>query len=560
MAFQDYSNTPASNTEIGDGPTFIGPNMPRDNVRPALQQLAADGRDLYDTVIAMGSGGALPAFIAAGTGAVSRSAQSKMRDIISVKDFGAVGDGVTDDTAAIQTALDRAALGVNYGISVFIPPGKYRVTDTLTIDKSRVRLFGAGDESVLYFDPPSDEMVMLLVQNADPDELIGYITLDHFAFISNYTGAAVNYNKTGIKLIDASTVLIHRVNILDYSWQGGTGLGSIGLWFCGRDTHIVRDCVINADQPIVGDLNPNSTTYVFDGHSFYALWLYTLKSTNYAIHFEPGCIPSNWKVESNTNAYGGAGGIYLNNQGASPVPETPSMIHISQFRCESGTNSGGAGGGYGIFMDFGTGNPAAGNITIEHFSVNDPSCNGIALNRVTSLSMKNVNIATGGTALSLVEVNQCEVFSLGISNNAATVVFTDMEARVVHKLAGAAASDKSIAKALYVRNAAGTAPGYLAYENGVRKWQATKTISNAGTITLPALTAGQSMLVTVVGDLGAATYHFNFTTATKVSGPAAFDVGGVGTVSASSNGSGTNTITNVSAGASKVFYVTSVGA
>jgi hypothetical protein len=49
MAFKDYSNTPASNTALGDG-TFIGPNMARSSVRPALQQLAADGRGLYDVV------------------------------------------------------------------------------------------------------------------------------------------------------------------------------------------------------------------------------------------------------------------------------------------------------------------------------------------------------------------------------------------------------------------------------------------------------------------------------------------------------------------------------
>lgn len=49
MAFRDYSPVPASNTALGDG-TYIGPNMLRNKVRPALQQLAADGRALSDEV------------------------------------------------------------------------------------------------------------------------------------------------------------------------------------------------------------------------------------------------------------------------------------------------------------------------------------------------------------------------------------------------------------------------------------------------------------------------------------------------------------------------------
>lgn len=65
----------------------------------------------------------LVSFIQAGTGAVSRTAQDKMRDTVSVKDFGAVGDGSTDDSAAIQAAIDdRAARG---GGMVFVPAGTY---------------------------------------------------------------------------------------------------------------------------------------------------------------------------------------------------------------------------------------------------------------------------------------------------------------------------------------------------------------------------------------------------------------------------------------------------
>jgi len=98
-------------------------------------------------------------FALSSAGAVSRTVQSKLTDFISVKDFGAVGDGVTDDTASIQAAIDAAFKKPNYSDYnevnevyrengsysniVIFPEGTYVVSDTILL-KNCVRIVGEG--------------------------------------------------------------------------------------------------------------------------------------------------------------------------------------------------------------------------------------------------------------------------------------------------------------------------------------------------------------------------------------------------------------------------------
>lgn len=76
------------------------------------------------------------------TGAVGRTVNAKLQEIVSVKDFGAVGDGVADDTTAVHAAFNAASA---VGGTAYFPPGVYRVTSGYTHSGTKLALHICGD-------------------------------------------------------------------------------------------------------------------------------------------------------------------------------------------------------------------------------------------------------------------------------------------------------------------------------------------------------------------------------------------------------------------------------
>ena len=161
------------------------------------------------------------------TGAVRRSVSAKLKEVFNVKDFGAVGDGVTDDTVAIQAAIDAAANmfnqvgfppagGVYDPPIVLFAPGAYRLTNTLnvyvgltlsgmsgvpfTVEHTRLIMDTLGGTvnttknilnlTVTYQSAPRSNNVCLTIQD------LGFWITNPGSTIANRGGTGTPYNPT----------------------------------------------------------------------------------------------------------------------------------------------------------------------------------------------------------------------------------------------------------------------------------------------------------------------------------------------------------------------------
>lgn len=124
-------------------PEFSYAQFTGGTVLTAAQLNSALAAKVASSSLSASSGAGLVGFLQNGTGAVSRTVASRLQDTVNVKDFGAACNGTTDDSTAIQAALNSGASGV------FVPQGTCVAANLTMPSTAGFVLYGAGSGSVL---------------------------------------------------------------------------------------------------------------------------------------------------------------------------------------------------------------------------------------------------------------------------------------------------------------------------------------------------------------------------------------------------------------------------
>lgn len=232
---------PISNPDVSlelpppEAGTVLGWNAIGDaliNVASASASLQANLADASD----LGHGDALLAVHQPYTGAINQTQHDFNRVYVNVMQFGATGDGVTDDADAIQTCIDSYRF-------LYFPPGQYRITHGLVLTYA-TKLLGAGEGaySTIVRDfsgaDETDGMLVLMPTSAGSDvEGLNFYTQTGQtggSIIYGYSSSTVGNGLSAFRNCRFSTTGTdtHDYTVLiDGSAKVTGALGFRGIWF-----------------------------------------------------------------------------------------------------------------------------------------------------------------------------------------------------------------------------------------------------------------------------------------------------------------------------------------
>lgn len=202
-------------------------------------------------------------YVTATGSTTARSVQDRFAEVKSILDFGAVGDGTTDDTTALQLAFN--AVASDSGGAVFIPARTF-IINTVKITNSHVRIFGQNATSAILRHrmsvAPTGPMLNFIGNTTI--QFDGGLTLDGNKQATYAANSAVHANSKLIHIATPSTaqrILIEGINTVNQIADG--------VYFEGTPVvTVIRGCVFKDgyeyadDTDVVNNPNGHNSSYV----------------------------------------------------------------------------------------------------------------------------------------------------------------------------------------------------------------------------------------------------------------------------------------------------------
>lgn len=165
------------------------------------------------------------------SGGTARSVQAKLRDTVSVKDFGAVGDDSTDNLLFFKAALEY--LDAQGGGSLYVPAGIYRVSGPIIV-ASNIELFGDGAASQIKNTGGTLTNAGDVIHIGVSSEWVGWGNVGPAV-----TDASIaDFDSGDYTNINASNVRIHDLHVATSAAAGSQGLG---VWAVNAENFIIEN-------------------------------------------------------------------------------------------------------------------------------------------------------------------------------------------------------------------------------------------------------------------------------------------------------------------------------
>jgi hypothetical protein len=134
--------------------------------------------------------------------------------VYDVKRYGAIGDGATDDRAAIQAAIDAAQAAS--GGTIYFPPGNYRVTAQVLISKPTISLVGAGARASKITSASTADAIRIAITPWTVEQA-GRIA--GLSIVGN-----ANANAVGIHISETTGLALEDVVVVGFNGTSGCGI------------------------------------------------------------------------------------------------------------------------------------------------------------------------------------------------------------------------------------------------------------------------------------------------------------------------------------------------